>query len=163
AGLAVLEAHQGRDERCRAHAEEARAMSQQLNVATHGVWTIQALGDLELAAGRPEAALAHYEEQLRALEEHEIADVDMSPVPEMVEAHVRLGQPQAAAGLAARFAADADEKGQPWARARARRALGLLADEEHLDECFEAALLLHDQTPDAFELARTRLAYGARL
>jgi DNA-binding CsgD family transcriptional regulator len=32
-----------------------------------------------------------------------------------------------------------------------------------MDECFERALRRHAQTPDGFEAARTRLAYGERL
>jgi len=48
----------------------------------------------------------------------------------------------------------------PRARGRTR---GLLAPDESLEEEFEAALRLHEQTPDVFETARTRLAYGTRL
>ena len=40
-------------------------------------------------------------------------------------------------------------------------AAGLLADD--FEPHFEQALTLHQQTFDAFETARTRLAYGARL
>ena len=55
----------------------------------------------------------------------------------------------------------AQRKGQPWALARAHRCLGLVADDfaPHFDE----ALVLHAETLDVFETARTRLAYGARL
>src|SRR5207244_4380040 len=54
-------------------------------------------------------------------------------------------------------------KGQPWALARAARCRGLLAADDDVEHEFEAALQLHEQTPDVFEAARTRLAYGARL
>ena len=54
-------------------------------------------------------------------------------------------------------------KGLPWAIARAGRCRGLLADEDQMDNEFTAALENHAQTPDVFEAARTRLAYGARL
>jgi DNA-binding CsgD family transcriptional regulator len=47
--------------------------------------------------------------------------------------------------------------------ARAARCGGLLADAGELEDRFEEALGLHEQTLDAFETARTRLAYGARL
>jgi DNA-binding CsgD family transcriptional regulator len=39
----------------------------------------------------------------------------------------------------------------------------MLADEESFASAFERAISLHGQTPDAFEAARTRLAFGQRL
>jgi hypothetical protein len=47
--------------------------------------------------------------------------------------------------------------------ARALRCQGLLADDAAFAAHFEQALGLHAQTPDEFEAARTRLAYGERL
>jgi DNA-binding CsgD family transcriptional regulator len=47
--------------------------------------------------------------------------------------------------------------------ARAERCRALLADAGEMEPCFEEALRLHELTPDVFEAARTRLAYGARL
>ena len=57
----------------------------------------------------------------------------------------------------------ATAKGQPWSLSRALRCAGLLAADRDLAPHFEHALSLHEQTPDSFEAARTRLAYGARL
>jgi DNA-binding CsgD family transcriptional regulator len=163
AGLAWLEARQGREELCRAHAAEGRALCTQLGMGTYVVWTIQALGDLELALGRAADALPHYEEQAAALTERGIADVDLSPAPELVEVHLRLGDAGSAEPLAAEFAARAEEKGLPWALARAARCRGLLAEPDELESHFATALDYHSQTPDVFETARTRLAFGARL
>jgi DNA-binding CsgD family transcriptional regulator len=39
----------------------------------------------------------------------------------------------------------------------------MLADDSGFTADFECAIGLHEQTPDAFEAARTRLAYGERL
>jgi DNA-binding CsgD family transcriptional regulator len=64
---------------------------------------------------------------------------------------------------AARHDESARTKGQPWALARAARTRGLLAANEELERAFDEALALHEQTPDSFEAARTRLAYGSRL
>jgi DNA-binding CsgD family transcriptional regulator len=163
AGLAWLEARQGREASCREHAAEALEMCETLGVGLYGVWAIQALGDLELGLGRPAAAIEHYRVQAEALSARGIADVDLSPAPELVESYLRLGREDAAATVAVDFIAQATAKGQPWALARAARSRGLLADADRLEGCFEEALLLHEQTPDVFELARTRLAYGARL
>jgi DNA-binding CsgD family transcriptional regulator len=163
AGLAWLEARQGREMECRAHAAEAARLCDELGVGLFGVWAIQALGDLELGLGRPDAACERYRAQAQTLADRGIADVDLSPAPELIEALLRLGKAEEAGALAEDFARDADAKGQPWALARAARARGLIADDERLESCFEEALELHGRTPDAFETARTQLAYGARL
>jgi DNA-binding CsgD family transcriptional regulator len=163
AGLAWLQARQGREAACREHAAEASTLCSELGVGLYGVWAIQALGDLELGLGRPAAAIEHHEAQAGALRSRGIADVDLSPAPELVDAHLRLGRVEAATAIAAGFDAQASAKGQPWALARAARCRGLLADTSELERCFEEALRLHARTPDVFETARTRLAYGARL
>jgi DNA-binding CsgD family transcriptional regulator len=163
AGLAWLQARQGRERECREHAAEGAALCQELGAGLFGVWAIQALGDLELALGRPEAAIEHYRAQERALEERGIADVDLSPVPELLDALLRTGREAEAAAAARAFCARAQEKGQPWVLARAARCCGLIADAEEIEVEFEHALQLHARTPDLFETACTRLAYGARL
>lgn len=163
AGLAWLEARQGREATCREHAAEATKQCEELGVGLYGVWAVQALGDLELGLGRPAAAIEHYQAQADALRVRGIADVDLSPAPELVDALLRLGRDDDAAEVAVEFEAQATAKGQPWALARAARCRGLLADAGEMEPCFEEALRLHERTPDAFETARTRLAYGARL
>jgi DNA-binding CsgD family transcriptional regulator len=163
AGLAWLQARQGRERACREHAAQASEMCEELGVNLYGVWSIQALGDLELGLGRPASAIVHYEAQAESLRSRGVADVDLSPAPELVEALIRLGRDEQAGPLAWEFAARARAKGQPWALARASRCRGLLAGADELDSCFEDALRLHAQTPDVFETARTQLAYGARL
>jgi DNA-binding CsgD family transcriptional regulator len=164
AGLAWLEARQGREAACREHAAEATAMCEELGVGLFGVWAVQALGDLELGLGRPAVAVEHHLAQADALRLHGIADVDLSPAPELVESLLRLGREEDAARVAVEFVAQAMAKGQPWALARAARCRGLLAsDAGEIERCFDEALALHERTPDAFETARTRLAYGARL
>ena len=164
AGLAWLEARQGRETPCREHAAEAATLCQELGVGVYGVWAIQALGDLELGLGRPATAIEHHEAQAQALRRHGIADVDLSPAPELVDEYLRLGRnDDATIAIAADYVRQAEAKGQPWARARAARCRGLLAAPGELESCFEAAIELHDRTPDGFETARTRLAYGTRL
>jgi DNA-binding CsgD family transcriptional regulator len=163
AGLAWLEARQGREQQCRRHAAEARELCDELGLGTYRVWSVQALGDLELALGRPAAALAHYRAQTEELRKHHIDDVDLWPGPELVDVHLRLGDAVAAAAAAGDFGVRAEEKGQPWALARAARCRGVLAPGDEMEEWFDKALALHARTPDVFEAARTRLAYGAAL
>ena len=160
---ARLEARLGRSEQSRTHADEALSLSRKLSLGVAEVWAIAALGDLELGRGRPEAALAHFEEQRVVLRSRGIQDADLSPVPELVEIYLRLGRRPEAAEMAADFTCDANIKGQPWALARAARCRGQLAAEGESDPYFETALALHGRTADAFETARTHLAYGARL
>ena len=74
---------------------------------------------------------------------------------------LRLGQVEEATRTAAAYVEAADAKGQPWARARAFRCVGLVSDD--FDAPFLEALSLHEETLDRFETARTAVAYGARL
>ena len=138
AGLAWLEARQGREAACRAHAAEARRSATSSACGLFGVWAAQALGDLELGLGTPGAAVEHHlEAQAERLRAAGIADVDMSPAPELVDAYMRLGRRDEAAAIAARFAPEAEAKGQPWAL-RARRAVpGLVAEPGDAEALFE--------------------------
>ena len=163
AGLAALEARQGRESDCRAHAAEGREACIRAGLAVHELWTLTALGDLELGLGRPDEALAHYRECEQLRTARGIEDVDLSQVPELTETLLRLGRADDAAAAAVGHDGHAEAKGQPWALARAARVRGLLAPEDELERQFDEALELHGQTPDVFETARTRLAYGARL
>ena len=163
AGLAWLEARQGREAACREHAAEAASLCAEFGAGFFVVWAIQALGDLELALGHPAASVVHHEAQRNEMRTCGIADADLSPAPELVEAYQRLGRSDDAAAVATDFLARAEAKGQPWALARAARCRGLLAESDELDTWFQQALRLHGRTADAFETGRTRLAYGARL
>ena len=163
AGLAWLEARRGREAACRAHAEEARALCAEVGVGLYETWAIRALGELELALGRPAEAARHLEEETVRLSALGIGDVDTSPAAELVEAYVRLGRTEDAGAKASELDEQARAKGQPWSLARAARCRGLLADDDELESRFDEALRLHERTPDVFEAARTRLAYGARL
>ena len=163
AGLARIEARQGREAACREHASDAVTLSEQLGLPFYRAWAIGALADLELSLGRLEQALGWLEEKDRLLAGLQIADPDLSPAPELVEVHVRAMRIGAARAIAEDHIRRAQEKGQPWALARAERCRGLLADADSMDEPFTRALNLHARTPDTFELARTRLCYGERL
>lgn len=163
AGLAWLHAHQGRETDCRVRAAEALEICTEHQIHLGEAWALFALGDLELGRGAPADALVHLEQLLSVLETAGALDADLSPAAELVDIYVRLGRTDDAMPVAAEFAKRAAAKGQPWALARAYRSAGLVGTDEQLDEHFEAALALHARTPDAFETARTRLAYGARL
>jgi DNA-binding CsgD family transcriptional regulator len=160
-GLAWLEGRRGDEEACRAHAAEGRALCVDLGVGFYELWTYTALGELELGLGRPAEAIEHFELQRARARALTIDDVDMSPGAELVDAYLRVGRVADAGAMADSEEERARAKGLPWSLARALRSRGLVADD--FEPHFEEALRLHAQTPDVFEGARTRLAYGARL
>ena len=160
AGLCWLEARQGREAVCRAHAEEVLSAPSAVHLHMAEAWVRYALGDLELSLGQPARAVVEFR-SLEALMKHrELADVDLMPGPELVDALLRLGEPGQAETVAASYQRAADIKGQPWALARAARARGLMTGDDTAERCFETAVQIHGATLDRFETARTRLAYG---
>jgi len=162
AGLAWLEARQGKSD-CPVHASEARELSNELGTGIYDLWAIAALADFELGFGRTASALDYLLECERTSHSLGIEDADLSPAPELIEVYLRLGRKDAAIETAQEFYRQAAFKGQPWALARAARSRGMLAPDDQFESHFVAALDFHAQTPDAFEAARTRLIFGARL
>jgi DNA-binding CsgD family transcriptional regulator len=163
AGLAWLQARRGREEACRACVAEAAGRGHELGIRLYEVWTAAALGELELGLGDAARAAGHLERQQQLLDDLAITDADLSPAAELTDAYLRLGRGGEARQVTDRFTAAASAKGQPWPLARAARCQGLLAGDDDFAAHFDRALSLHEQTPDAFEAARTRLAYGERL
>ncbi|WP_235921663.1 ATP-binding protein [Lentzea tibetensis] len=161
AGLAWLQARLGNEAQCRALVAEALPICRARDIHICRVWSLFALGELELGLGDPHKALAHLEELAAVLDELELTDPDLSPAPEITDALARLGRRDEAWEVTRRYSSAAAAKGQPWAMGRAERTLGVLS--EDFDPHFEASLRFHERTLDDFETARTRLAYGARL
>ena len=162
AGLAWLDALEGREQECTSHAAEALELSAQYQMGVFRAWSTIALGQLELGLGRPERALMHFKDCMEFLDSISITDPDLSPAPDVVDVLVRLGRHDDARRVAAEYQASAEAKGQPFALARARRARALIADDASYESEFEAALRHHQDTPDVFERARTHLYYGER-
>jgi DNA-binding CsgD family transcriptional regulator len=163
AGLAWLEARRGREQQCRACATEALTLCHELGTGLFEIWAMAALGNLEIGLGDAARAAGHFERQQQLLRDLAITDADLSPAAELTDAYTRLGLGDEAHRAAAEYMAAASVKGQPWPLARALRCQGLLAADTAFSGYFEQAISLHEQTPDAFETARTRLAYGERL
>jgi len=160
AGLCWLESRRGREDPCRAHAEEVLGAPNAVHLHMAEAWVRYALGDLELSLGEPARAVQEFRRLEALLRLHELADVDLVPGPELVEALLRLGEPTAAETVATAYQRAAETKGQPWALARAARARGLMTGDDSAERCFETALQFHEAALDRFETARTRLAYG---
>ena len=162
-GLAWLDALEGREDECRAHAAEGRELSERYSMGLFKAWSQIALGQLELGLGRPEPALGHFQECSDFLQSVSIDDPDLSPAPDIVDALVRLGRLEDARQTSDVYAKSARAKGQPFALARAARARALLAGDAEYTREYESALRHHEGTPDVFERARTQLYYGERL
>nr|BFF08714.1 hypothetical protein GCM10025699_00170 [Microbacterium flavescens]BFF12488.1 hypothetical protein GCM10025699_37910 [Microbacterium flavescens] len=162
AGLTRLDSRAGRAEACRAHGEEALALCSARDIHVGEVWVAHAVGDLELSLGGAAEAAERFAVLIALLDGLDLDDADLSPAPELVDALVRMGRSDEATAVAQDFHARAAVKGQPWARARADRAVGLVVG-DGCEAWFESALRWHAQTLDRFEDARTRLAYGSRL
>ena len=143
---------------------EAFELSSDLGTSLLEVWATAALGELELGLGDVAAAAAeHFEHQQRLLRELR------SPMPTCRRrpnwsmrtcGWARCRRRAARAPSSRRSARPRDSRGhwparcaaRAWSRRRGRDA-----------PLFEHALGYHERTPDAFETARTRLAYGERL
>ncbi|HEV2027040.1 MAG TPA: AAA family ATPase [Candidatus Dormibacteraeota bacterium] len=163
AGLAWLDALEGRTDECRAHAGEAMDLADQYGMGLYKGWSMIALGQLELGLGHPDAALRHFMSCETLLTSISINDPDLSPLPDIVDSLVRLGRIAEAREAATRYQSSAEAKGQPFALARAARARALVAGDDRFAEEYESALRHHQDTPDIFERARTQLYYGERL
>ena len=163
AGLAWLEARRGDVDACRSHAEETLAIARAHHLGFFHAWALTALAELELGLGHADAAVDGFLVLEALLADLGLEDVDLSPAADLVEALVHLGRTDEADALAASLSARAVAKGQPWSLARAARAAGLTCPDADVDGCFSVALAYHGHTPDAFETARTQLAYGSRL
>jgi DNA-binding CsgD family transcriptional regulator len=164
AGLAWLQARMGRVQECKAHADEALALADRHGITLAKLWAQFALGDLYLALGDASAAADCYRELQTTLNEINFLDVDLAPGPELAEAQLRNGDTPGAVATARDYLRRAMDKGQPWALARAHRAVAMTSpDAAERTSQFEQALELHSGSPDLFEEARTRLAYGVTL
>ena len=163
AGLAWLEARQGAADACAAHAERGPPVLRARHLGFFQAWAGPRSPSSTLAAGARRGGRRAVRPARRPAGRPGLVDVDLSPAPEMVEALVQLGRSDEAAAIAADLTRRAEVKGQPWSLARAARAAGLTARDDDVDVCFAVALAYHQHTPDTFETARTRLAYGARL
>jgi DNA-binding CsgD family transcriptional regulator/tetratricopeptide (TPR) repeat protein len=163
AGLAWLEARMGREDDCRAAAAEAARICSRHGIHLGEIWSACALADLELALGRAEKAVQALEAVTALLAGLGVHDVDLSPAPELVEALLWTGERDRARAVALDFHARAAAKRQPWAMARAERALGATCPPGEADAHFQCAFELHRGTGDLYERARTELSFGRRL
>jgi ATP/maltotriose-dependent transcriptional regulator MalT len=162
--LAEVEAALGNDDDARRHATRAVTLAQAQGADAVAAYGHGALALLASGRREPEEAL----ERALAAERAEARTDDDEPgivryAPDMLEALWRLGREEEAGERLAKLERQADRPGHTWAQAVVARIRGLLGENDEIDGHFAAALSLHQQTPQPFEAARTRLLYGERL
>jgi DNA-binding CsgD family transcriptional regulator len=153
---AWIEAAQGREAACRAHASDALNEALDRRLVPQASFARWALGLLELGAGRAEEALAQLEQI-----EHPV--VAVLAAADYVEAAARSGATAHARARLALLEALAANARPPWALAAAARCSGLLEPGSEGDAHFAEALELHGDVDRPFDLARTELLYGEYL
>ena len=109
------------------------------------IWAQWARADLALGHGDVATARERYVVVAGSARRAGHRDVDLSPVPEIVECLRRLGRAADAIEPVAAYAARATAKGQPWALARAARALAADAGDAEVDDAYGIALAAHER------------------
>ena len=162
AGLAWLHARRGREEEGRAAAAEALDLCRGTGMRLQEIWATAALGELELGLGDAARAVVLFEHHQQLLDDLVITDPDLSRPPNSS----RDTSPSDA--MATRSRPPPGSRPQRRPRGSRGRWPGPCAPRgcspaKTASPLFEHAMSLHEQTPDAFEAARTRLAFGQRL
>ncbi|HET7856158.1 MAG TPA: AAA family ATPase [Gaiellaceae bacterium] len=160
--LAAITARRGSEPECTAYVDEVKRPLEETGLVGYRVLLAYSQGLLAVALSRTEDAVREFEAVAKGLGRFGIHSRVMVPCAELAEVHARGGDARkAATALAAHE--DSPEPQSPVGRATAARAKGLLAPDDGIDDAFDKALALHEQSDDLWSLARTRLAYGERL
>jgi len=162
-GLALVHARRGQAEACQEMVDAGLEMCMRNQVRIAAVWHRFALGDLAFGLGDLATAVEQYRTLDVVLATAGMADPDQSSGAELTEALVHLGRDEEARAAADALWRKAAAKAQPWSEARARRALALCASDDTAEALYLEALELHARTPDGYEAARTKLAFGSWL
>jgi DNA-binding CsgD family transcriptional regulator len=162
---ALVEAHLGRVESARSHAETGRRQAVALGDLAFTATASQILGFLALSLGEPEVAVGHLAplpECERQMDEHDPAMSCM--LPDLAEALVLVGDLDGAREVQTELEARGRELGRAWAIATGLRCRGMIEAADGRPELALAALRealeWHEAVPQPFERARTLLALG---
>jgi DNA-binding CsgD family transcriptional regulator len=163
-GCTALQAHiaaqQGREEACRELVETAmqRSLAKGLGWAT--VHAHLARAELELGVGNLREALAHYDQ----INPHDLIPALPVSTPEIMDAALRLDEPERARAALEHFESWAPVSDAPLMKGLLARCRAVIAEDgDEAKRLFEDALEHHGRAGLAYQVARTRLAYGERL
>jgi len=162
--LARLAAASGDEERCREHAAHAIDLIDRHRNELGRLYTVSALGLLELGLGRAEPAIGHLERARDLAERHGLEEPNVVHwQADLIEAYARARQPDAAGEVLAELERQAERTSGRWALGTAARCRGLLVDSSQADDCFAVSLAHLESLPSPFEVARTHLCRGEQL
>jgi GMP synthase-like glutamine amidotransferase/tetratricopeptide (TPR) repeat protein len=158
--LSWLHAVQGREEACRACAEEALDLAERLGVGSAVERSGSALGLLELGLQRYPEAVVHFERVSHARLEGAWSDAGVFPhrLPDLIEAYAGAGRPEDARRVLAVFDAQMTRSRRPSAAAASARCRAIL--EEDAEASLLRALEIEEDATGPFERARTLLWLG---
>jgi DNA-binding CsgD family transcriptional regulator len=162
---ALVDAHLGRVESARAHAETGRSQAEKLGDLAYATRCAHVLGFVDLSVGDAQAAVRH----LAPLPANEAQLGIREPAhfcvgPDLAEALVLTGDLLAARTVQEELEARGRKLGRTWAVATALRCRGLIAavegrSDDALADLTEA-VALHADVPQPFDRARTLLVLG---
>ena len=163
---ALVDAHLGRVESARGHAETGRRQATDLGDLAFATRCSHVLGFLALSVGDADAAVRH----LAPLRANEGRLTMREPAmfcigPDAAEAFVLAGDLAAARAVQVELESRGRALGRKWAVATGLRCRGLIAAAEGRPEVALAALAeaveLHAEVPQPFDRARTLLVLGS--
>lgn len=165
--VGIVQAHLGNGERARDAASLLQARAAQQDGRPRVLMAHHVLGVLALASGAPRVALADLAPALRLARDIGVRLPSVVPVlPDAIEAACLGGDASLGAELSHELDGQADDVGQPWVDAAARRGRGLVA---FAKRSAKAGALLADAAGSFDELgypmdaARTLLQLGRAL
>ena len=160
--LAAITARRGAEEECMSYVDEVLGPLEDTGLVGYRVWLGHSQALLAVSLARHDDAVRELEAVARGLQEYGIHSRVILPLCELAEVHARAGDSTASEAALTAYEGSTEPQ-SPIGRATAARARALLAPDEALDEAFEEALSLHEESDDLWSLARTRLAFGERL
>lgn len=141
------------------HADAALGLIESAGARTFAPMTHLGLGLAELGGGSWPEAVEHFALVRAALDGLPTVSGALHWRAEEIEALWRADEHDAARRLHAAMIAGLASEG-PWEHAAAARVGALLADPEDAEALFADAVRWHEQSPSAFERARTELCWG---
>jgi DNA-binding CsgD family transcriptional regulator len=160
ASQALLAALQGREDECRADAQQALELATARGLGYHAALAEWALARLDLGLGRPAEALTRLTRLATAGPGSGHPFVKVVSAPELVEAAVRTNQPGTAQAALLEFERFARKTAPPWALALVARCRGLLSADQVAEGHFREALRRHGGSARPFDRARTEFVFG---
>jgi DNA-binding CsgD family transcriptional regulator len=161
--LARLAAVQGREDECRAYAEEALERATALGLGLPAAEASHALALLDLGLGRPTEAFERLHALATAAPGAGHPRLGQLAVADLVEAAVLAGRVDAAETAVSSFAHWIEHSSATPMLALLERCRGQLATGDAAASHFVEALRLHAGQERPFERARTELLYGEAL